>query len=86
MIDLINQRINAACGNGKHDVHRELAELREAVLALPDADKPSLRDHFAMAALTGMWADPCGEGPVEKMARWAYRAADAMLAAREVAE
>jgi hypothetical protein len=46
--------------------------------------QPTLRDRFAMAALTGSLADdaeiPVHNAPV--VARWCYAIADAMLAAR----
>ena len=42
----------------------------------------TLRDYFAAKAMQGMLA--AGEGvPSEKLAKWAYDVADAMLAARE---
>ena len=48
------------------------------------AEKPTLRDQFAMAALTGYCAynGYVGQEP-EFRARYAYAMADAMLAARE---
>ena len=48
----------------------------------PEPQK-TLRDEFAMAAMTGLLADPqvCAD---EKTARLAYRVADFMLKAREV--
>jgi len=102
VLDLINQRINAAACNGKSDVQRELVELREAVLALPkplpravskdgvnwtyinppmpEPEKPTLRDQFAMAALQYALAAEYGyKDAVEQ----AYRTADVMLTARE---
>ena len=44
----------------------------------------SLRDWFAGQALVGICANPdTGNGDEQKQARWAYQAADAMLAARQ---
>lgn len=44
----------------------------------------TLRDYFAAAALTGMWADSsAGAGPYYEIAKHAYAQADAMLKARE---
>lgn len=51
-------------------------------------EQPTLRDQFAMAALTGMCAAPvdCYSGTKAEIARWAYEQADAMLKAREPKE
>lgn len=44
----------------------------------------SLRDYFAVAALTGMKANPeANADGFDDFARWAYAYADAMLAARK---
>jgi len=43
----------------------------------------TLRDYFAAAALTGILANPDGGGPYDSEAEYAWRYADAMLAARE---
>jgi len=44
---------------------------------------PTLRDQFAMAALTGILASPqAGDFSISSAASWAYAHADAMLAAR----
>ena len=43
--------------------------------------RPTLRDQFAMAALTGLLADPASSGP-EGCARVAYAYADAILKER----
>lgn len=62
--------------------------------AFPDADQPagtggmSLRDYFAAAAATGLWAF---DGHLEggwgsaKIAKAAYKTADAMIIARRLA-
>lgn len=45
----------------------------------------SLRDYFAAAALQGMMAQFDPENELEHhIAKWSYKAADAMLKAREV--
>ena len=46
------------------------------------SDGMSLRDFFAAAALTGILANPDGGGPYDSEAEYAWRYADAMLAAR----
>jgi hypothetical protein len=49
--------------------------------------KKSLRDEFAMAALTGEIAnsahEPLGNIDMPRLAAWAYRIADAMMEARK---
>lgn len=52
--------------------------------AYADGARVAIRDQFAMAALTGLCADPgTGGHTTDKMARTCYALADAMLAARE---
>lgn len=54
-----------------------------------DYEKNQLRDQFAMAALTGIWASESPEyeiGDLERIAAKAYAQADAMLKAREKRE
>ena len=47
-------------------------------------DGPTLRDYFAAAALQGMMAEYDPEDELEHhIAKWSYKAADAMLKARE---
>jgi hypothetical protein len=46
-------------------------------------DTPSLRDQFAMAALTGLMAISPAKQSLEGIAEFSYIAADAMLKARE---
>ena len=47
-------------------------------------DQPTLRDQFAMAALTGLQAHPgCGINDEKELARFSYIQADAMIAERE---
>ena len=52
----------------------------------PTVPVETLRDRFAMAALTGLCADPSSghddRSTVEQTATWCYDIADAMLAAR----
>ena len=67
------------------DNEQRQGEAREALearaRAANRASAVTLRDRFAMAALTGLCADP-NSGHVEQMATWCYDIADAMLAAR----
>ena len=46
-------------------------------------ERAELRDRFAMAALTGMLANPNSDGTQYDYAKWAYEYADAMLKFRE---
>lgn len=43
----------------------------------------TLRDYFAAKAMQGAWADPKCQATPERMAKWAYLVADAMLAERD---
>jgi hypothetical protein len=71
-----------------------IAAITEAFIAHQESNSfkylpPSLRDQFAMAALTGLLAVEAGDGDGvafmdDDVARDAYMFADAMLAAREV--
>jgi hypothetical protein len=45
----------------------------------------TLRDYFAATALQGMLSDPNVTIPLEKISAWAYKYADAMMEARDVA-
>lgn len=68
------QRIN--------DLEYENAILRETVERL--SVKPTLRDRFAMAALTGILVHTgWNRKPTEQLARLAYYQADAMMEARD---
>jgi hypothetical protein len=60
--------------------HAAIKELSKRV-----AEKPSIRDQFAMAVLTGLVASNCGKKNVDKrdVASWAYGIADAMMEARK---
>jgi hypothetical protein len=66
--------------------------LRPILLAmLPQTEQSTLRDQFAMAALTGLLANsynsghsqPLAEAPSEMFSRFAYEQADFMLKQRE---
>lgn len=46
-------------------------------------DTPTLRDQFAMAALTGLLSCEETSGDPDEFAEWSYEYADVMLAARE---
>jgi hypothetical protein len=52
-------------------------------LSLRVVEKASVRDQFAMAALTGMCADPELTSLCDRVAKHAYLLADAMLEARK---
>lgn len=67
------QRIN--------DLEYENAILRETVARL--SVKPTLRDRFAMSALTGIIAMGPGEGRPKDYAYTAYVCADAMMEVRD---
>ena len=53
-----------------------------AQLAEANENQPSLRDQFAMAAMTGLLSDPTSSGP-KGCATAAYLYADAMMEARK---
>ena len=46
-------------------------------------EQATLRDQFAMAALTGLLSDPERDAEPSEYGEWAYLYADVMLAARE---
>lgn len=66
------------------DIHdsKRLREIRDVVV-----EQPTLRDQFAVAALTGIVStlalNDTSTGEVKDSAQLAYEFADAMLAARE---
>ena len=62
---------------------QESEGVRDGILEYAQ-DGMTLRDYFAAAALTGMWALE-RSGSFEERAELAYKQADAMLAAREAA-
>ena len=61
------QRIN--------DLEAEIARLKEA--------QPTLRDQFAMAALTGILACPVMDGDIPTFCKLSYAYADEMMEARD---
>lgn len=71
-IDRVRERLEARLG--------EIEQAAEKRLGKVERDTPTLRDQFAMAALATMAEY---EGPLDLMAKDAYRVADAMLRARE---
>ena len=68
------------------DNEQRQGEAREALearaRAANRASAVTLRDRFAMAALTGLCADPNSGHDEEQTATWCYDIADAMLASR----
>jgi hypothetical protein len=65
----------------KYDLTRLGSAATVPMESLPPAFAPTLRDQFAMAALTGLMTHK-GE-PIHDLAIRAYRAADAMMKLRE---
>lgn len=60
------------------------SDATESGLIVRDERCATLRDQFAMAALSGLGADPnTADMECETVARCCYKMADAMLAARE---
>ena len=68
-----------ALQNERDELKKECEELKEE-LSLKGA---SLRDQFAMAATSGVWAHPDTSGNADDIARRAYETADAMMEARK---
>jgi len=82
---------------GYNDIEREIALLEQSIEESRDeiirdqqhkAQKSTLRDQFAMAALTGriaVAAHPESGGPEDpkELSKWAYKCADEMLKARK---
>jgi len=62
-------------------VHEGLEKSR-AVLDEIVAKQPTLRDHFAIAALTGLVSTGTTKSDHDSLSRQAYEIADAMLSAR----
>lgn len=58
------------------------ATLQESFIYAHEQDGMTLRDYFAGQAMTGCLPGSMTEIPPEEYAKWAYRMADAMLAAR----
>lgn len=46
-------------------------------------ENPTLRDQFAMAALTGLLANPNDRAPYDDVVAYAYNIADKMLVVRQ---
>ena len=65
------------------DHYKKLAEQQRAMIEAMGWSQPSLRDQFAMAALTGIEANHETWGNPQERATRAYELADAMLMARE---
>lgn len=64
----------------------QIKTLRMTILKRLKTEEPTLRDHFAMAALTGELAACAGSETsidIKKLSVWCYEVSDAMLAARE---
>lgn len=67
-----------------HTGYDNLPKLRNVETTGTTADEtPTLRDQFAMAALTGIMTDASFRYHIEDAADAAYRAADAMMQARK---
>ena len=69
------------------EIPAQLAEIKESLLrvtgsGLPGMTYKTLRDEIAIAALTGLLADPQG-GPASALVKLSYQIADWMLEARE---
>ncbi len=72
------------CGDHVPKIERVLCEECAGKAPLvKDPNAPTLRDRFAMAALTGFTANEGIDMHHEDMAAMVYLAADAMLAARD---
>lgn len=72
--EMIRERVSQAVWNVE----------QEMVQQIRDSGKLTLRDQFAMAALTGLASNLTNTNTWEKDAEQAYKAADAMLAARAI--
>lgn len=83
-----------SCSNSHNEQHELLGVASELCYRV-EADMPTLRDKFAMAALTGLLSNSGGviqfnsmngtgyaNGDSEGVASWAYELADAMLKER----
>ena len=64
-------------------LRRPSAKSIQSISPAQQQARAELRDRFAMAALTGMKANPNSDGTQYDYAKWAYEYADAMLKARE---
>jgi hypothetical protein len=61
--------------------HIERDESNDTPIYIDLSQTPTLRDQFAMAALTGLLAD--GNPSTDSNAKFAYQIADAMMEARK---
>lgn len=71
--------------DGESDDLGAATTIRPFTSQVVHVNEPTLRDQFAMAALTGMCAHPDCEGTYEEIANQVYRLADAMMNARNAA-
>jgi hypothetical protein len=68
----------------RHNIMNEVGYHRPVTIPISMTETLTLRDQFAMAALTGfMGSGDCATGNHDAAARLAYRFADAMLEARK---
>ena len=66
----------------RHNIMNEVGYHRPVTIPISMTETLTLRDQFAMAAMTGMLSDPeCGA--LGKIAEYAYTMADLMLEARK---
>lgn len=65
------------------DHYKKIAEQQRAIIEAMGFSQPTLRDQFAMAALTGLIASADLEAELHHFALDAYAIADAMLEARK---
>lgn len=70
-----------SCSNSYNDQH-ELLGIASELCYRVEADMPTLRDKFAMAALQGLISCVETEGSYDDFAECAYKHADAMLKER----
>ena len=70
-----------SCSNSYNEQHELLGVASELCYRI-EADMPTLRDKFAMAALQGLLADHSLNAPKDTFAERAYKYADAMLKER----
>jgi len=66
----------------RHNIMNEVGYHRPVTIPISMTETLTLRDQFAMAALTGMLSDPHGDS-YQKLPTKAYVLADAMLEARK---
>lgn len=70
-----------SCSSSYNEQH-ELLGIASELCYRVEADMPTLRDKFAMAALQGLLADHSLNSPKDTFAEWAYKYADAMIKER----